>query len=51
MSLGTVHNVWSKFVATGEVIAKRQPPRESIGVLDHHHELLVIGLVLHQVDS
>ena len=46
--LGTVHNVWKKFMVTGEVTAKKQPPRESIRVLDHHHELFMIGLVLHQ---
>ena len=51
VSLGTVHNVWRKFVATGEVAAKNQPPRESMRVLDHHHELLIIGLVLHQPDT
>ena len=37
-------------MGTGEVTAKKQPPRESMRVLDHHHELLVIGLVLHQPD-
>ena len=42
MSLGTVHNVWKKFVGTGEVTAKKQPLRESMRVLDHN-ELLVIG--------
>ena len=50
MSLGTVHNVWKKFMESGEVTAKKKPPRESMGVLDHQHELLVIGLVLHQPD-
>ena len=50
VSLGTAHNVWSKFVSTGEVSAKKQPPRDSMRVLDHHNELLVIGLVLHQPD-
>ena len=35
---------------TREVTAKKQPPRESMRVLDHHHELLVIGLVLHKPD-
>ena len=36
-------------MAIGEVTAKKQLPRESMRVLDHHHELLVIGLVLHQL--
>ena len=34
VSLGSVHNVWRNFMATGEVTAKKQPPRESMRVLD-----------------
>ena len=50
VSLGTVHNVLDKFVATGDVSANKQPARESLRRLDHYHDLLVIGLVLDQPD-
>jgi len=50
ISLGTVHNVWETFVATGDVSAKKPPARESQRVLDEYHELLVVGLLLEQPD-
>ena len=50
VSVGTVHNVWKKFEVTGEVTASKQPSRECMRVLDHLHELLVVGLILHQPD-
>ena len=43
-------HVRRKFMETGEVTAKKQPHRELMRVLDHHHVLLVIGLVLNQPD-
>ena len=50
ISLGTVHNVWDTFVATGDVSAKKAPVRVARKVLDDYHEILVIGLLLNQPD-
>ena len=48
IALGTVHNIWEKFVSEDDVSASKQPEREHI--LDDHHELLIIAIVLEQPD-
>ena len=46
ISLGTAHNIWERFVQTGEVDANKQPLREDLRKLDEYHELLIVGLIL-----
>lgn len=48
IALGTVHNIWEKFVSEDDVSASKQPEREHI--LDDHHELLIIAILLEQPD-
>ena len=43
--MGTTHNIFKLFEATGEVEPKKQSHYEHR--LDSHHELYIIGLVLH----
>ena len=45
ISLGTAYNIFKLFKATGEVDHKKPPPRER--KLDRHHELYIIGFILH----
>ena len=48
IAVGTAYNIWSRFVHTGEVSAKKQPPRQDKRKLDDYQELLLTGLVLEQ---
>ena len=48
IALGTAYNICSRFVHTGEVSAKKQPPRQDKRKLDDYQELLLTGLVLEQ---
>jgi len=43
-----LRNIWEKFVSEDDVSASKQPEREHI--LDDHHELLIIAIVLEQPD-
>ena len=45
ISVGTAHNIFKLFEATGDVEPKKPIPREH--KLDGHHELYIIGLILH----
>lgn len=45
ISLGTAYNIFKLFEATGEVDHKQ--PRRRERKLDNHHELYIIGFVLH----
>ena len=44
ISVGTAHNIFKLFQATGEVDHKQQPKHEH--KLDNHHEIYIIGLIL-----
>ena len=44
ISVGTAHNIFKLFEATGEVDHKPQPKRER--KLDSHHEIYIIGMIL-----
>ena len=48
IAVGTTHNIWSRFMLTGEVSAKKQPPRYNKRKLDDYEELLLTGLILEQ---
>ena len=43
ISVGTVHNTWQIFEATGDV--SKKVPEERERVLDEHHEFLILGLL------
>ena len=46
IAVGTTHNIWIRFILTGEVSAKKQPPRYSKRKLDDYQEVLLIGLIM-----
>ena len=43
ISVGTVHNIWQKFEATGDI--SKEVPRERERVLDEYHEILILGVL------
>ena len=43
-----MHNIWERFVNNNDPGASKQPDRERN--LVHHHELLIIAIVLEQPD-
>ena len=48
IAMGTTHNIWSRFMLTGDVSAKKQPPRYKRRKLNEYEELLLTGLILEQ---
>lgn len=46
ISVGTVYNIYSKFVESGDVAPNKQPKREALHSLSPFEELLVLGLII-----
>ena len=46
LSLGTVHDVWKRFVLTGDVESRKPPARYESRTLTQQHEQIVVGLVM-----
>ena len=45
ISVGTVHNIWQKFEATGDISKEVPRERERERVLDEYHEILILGVL------
>ena len=50
IAVGTAHNIFERFQATGEVDPKPATRRDSLQKLNSHHRLYVVGLVLASPD-
>ena len=46
VSLGTVHNIYQRYVDTGTVTPKQQPCRQELRSLNQQDELFIIGIIL-----
>ena len=45
IAVSTSHRIFKLFELTAEVDPQPQPSRPSTGVIDDHHELLIVGLI------
>ena len=46
IAVGTAHNIFERFRATGEVAPKPPTKRDALRKLDCHHRLYVVGLIM-----